>query len=978
MKKILTILLVVATVLSVSAKPKLIGHRGSYWGVENTKEAFINGAKKGYHCLETDIKVTLDGKFICWHNDVIEADQFGFTKKCTINEHSLKWLQTQTLTQTRGGVTYTGTFCSFEEYLDICKEYNVTPVIELKWADGVNSNDQSNIPALMQIVIDKGFRNNCFIFTSMKNCLTYLKKNYPDVEIMLLVYDTSFDSSLDWCKTNGCHIGPGVGDGITQAGVQAYHDAGLLVNAWSCNTNSAYSTYAGYGCDYITTDYLDPTTLPDVSVEDPSDIKIEVIWENSTALGNAPENIDGTYALQGGGYNQTLYVHNHKDKKLYLFDSSGCLGSIPGADGRGCAIDEAGNIILRADTLNETAHKFMVYPSGATVSNPGTPINIDVEVLASGASMVFSASGDVLGDGGYIYTYPSGSTTVNVIKVVNGKVKEVTQSSTLSLIGTAEGYVIPKNNDPKNWIYQVRANGYYTYANGTSSALMADSYSTTAPARNTTIGGAYVELGGKEVFLYNSGAHYKGGFCVKDLTKGVLAATITPIGTLGYVDGGNQTCANWLNIQRIDDYNCYVYQYCPANGMAVYKMYDSSYKPEVSSDVEFVFETVWEKSTTLGNAPSNIDGTNAQQGSAHNGKFYVNNKEEGKLHIFTDEAEYTGSIAGGKGWGCDCDDAGNVVIRNDAETTANHSFIIYPAGATVANPGTAISVDVTLPLEGQANFISASGNVLGKEGGYIYVYPNGQTAVCVVTMVEGKATAVNSYTGLSLTGSTAGYVIPMENNPQKWIYQVRSGGYYTYNTGTNTALMAGSSSTTQPARNSSVGGEYFKLCDHEIFIHSSGANYKGGFTVRDLTTEEVIANVEPIGNLGYQTGGNYSVANWVRAEAIDNNSCYIYQYCPANGMAKYKLYNKNAPTGVDKIVIEDKTTLRVAPNPVVDVVSITSSEDITVLELYNYVGAMVDVEMSVDDNVATLNMGSLPAGIYIVRVNDGSAKIIKK
>ncbi len=265
MKRIYTLLLAISAVIAATAQPYLVGHRGSYWGVENTKEAFINGAKKGYHCLETDIKVTLDGKFICWHDDAIEAGKFGFTKLCTLSEHSLAWLQTQTLTQTRGGVTYTGTFCSFEEYLDICKQYGCTPVIEFKWATGINSNDQSNIPALMKIVEEKGFRNNCYIFTSMKNCLTYVKKNYPDVEIMLLVYDTSFDSSLSWCKTNNCHIGPGVGDGITKAGVQAYHDAGLLVNAWSCNTNSSYTTYGNYGCDFITTDYLDPADLPTLS-----------------------------------------------------------------------------------------------------------------------------------------------------------------------------------------------------------------------------------------------------------------------------------------------------------------------------------------------------------------------------------------------------------------------------------------------------------------------------------------------------------------------------------------------------------------------------------------------------------------------------------------------------------------------------------------------------------------------------------------
>ena len=138
-------------------------------------------------------------------------------------------------------------------------------MIEFKWATGINSNDCSNIPAVVNMIESKGLRNKCYIFTSMQKCLQYVKTNYPDMEIMYLCYDTSFDSSLSWCTTNKSHIGPGVGSGVTKAGVQKYHDAGLLVNAWTVNTTSAYQTYGNYGCDFITTDYLDPAELPTLS-----------------------------------------------------------------------------------------------------------------------------------------------------------------------------------------------------------------------------------------------------------------------------------------------------------------------------------------------------------------------------------------------------------------------------------------------------------------------------------------------------------------------------------------------------------------------------------------------------------------------------------------------------------------------------------------------------------------------------------------
>ena len=261
MKKLSLLLLVLAAFVTANAQPYLVGHRGSYWGVENTEEAFINGAKKGYHCLETDVKVTKDGKFVCWHDDnLTKAD--GSPQ---INANTLATLQSKKLTQTRGDVTYTGYLTTFERYLDICKEYNVIPVIEFKWADGINSNDCSNIPAVVNMIESKGLRNKCYIFTSMQKCLQYVKTNYPDMEIMYLCYDTSFDSSYSWCTTNKSHIGPGVGSGVTKAGVQKYHDAGLLVNAWTVNSTSDYKTYGNYGCDFITTDYLNPAELPTLS-----------------------------------------------------------------------------------------------------------------------------------------------------------------------------------------------------------------------------------------------------------------------------------------------------------------------------------------------------------------------------------------------------------------------------------------------------------------------------------------------------------------------------------------------------------------------------------------------------------------------------------------------------------------------------------------------------------------------------------------
>ncbi len=918
MKRLKILIFVLAAYsLCASAAPKIIGHRGSAWGVENTAEAFINGAKEGYDCLETDIKVTKDGKFVCWHDDNLSLTPSNPTIYTT-NYSDLKSL---TLTQTKGGVTYTGTICTLEEYLDICKQYNVTPIIELKWATGINSNDQSNMDEFMQVVIDKGFRNKCYIFTSMKPCLQYVKTNYPDVETMLLCYSENFDSSLQWCIANDCHIGTDVGTEITKAGVKKYHDVGLLVNAWTIDSKSTYDTYAGYGCDFITTNSLQTEDLPSDDGGDGTEtskkVTFQTVWERSTTLGNAPSNIDGTYAQQGSAHNGVFYVNNIEEKKLHIFSSGAqYLGSVAGGSGYGIDCDDAGNVIIRDENATDGNHKFIIYPAGATVSNSGTPVTFDVKLPISGETHFISASGDVLGNkGGYIYMFPNGQTSVCVIPVANGKVGNVILHDDLLLTGSTAGYVIPMDNNPNKWIYQVRNNGYYLYNNGTSTQYQAEKSSIIAPDRNSSVGGEYFKLGGEEYFIHSSGENYKGGFTVRNRTTNEVVTSVDPIGTLGYEAGGNYSVANWVRAEAIDNYSCYIYQYCPANGMAVYKMSipnpNDDGNDEPLEGAVFTLETEWQRGTALGNAPSNIDGVNTQQGSAHNGIFYINNKSEKKLLLFGSEAQYLGSIPGGAGYGCDCDDVGNIIIRNDVNGTSSfeRKFIIYPAGATVDNYGTAKEITVTLPTAENANFITASGNVLGSEGGYIYIYPDrhGITETpkiyyaYIIPVANGQVTGeiITRTLSSSLTPAGGSIVIPVNNDPNKFYYQSRSNGTYKYDNGTNTSFLTAGNQTA-PGVNSTGGAEYFKLAGHEFYIHNSGTNYLGGFTIKNLTTGEVITSVAPIGNVSYNSGnGNASTSNWLRAETIDNYSCYIYQYCPANGMAVYK-FSTPAPVTDDE------------------------------------------------------------------------------
>ena len=276
MKKINFLLMLLMLAFASEAlawKPILIGHRGSRTGVENTEQAFINGVTKhGCQALECDVKVTSDKKYVCWHDDVITTS-FGLSSNCTIYTNTLATIQSKTLTQTRKSVKYTGKICTVERYLEICKQYNVTPVVELKWASGINSNDMSNFPGLYAIFEKLDMVDDIIILTSMKASLEYIGKNYPKLKCQYLVnYITS--SNISTCKSNGWDISScyyyNSSNYVTQALVDQAHAAGLKVSLWTMNSETDYKKYAGYGANYVTTDDFIYKNLPELPGTDPN------------------------------------------------------------------------------------------------------------------------------------------------------------------------------------------------------------------------------------------------------------------------------------------------------------------------------------------------------------------------------------------------------------------------------------------------------------------------------------------------------------------------------------------------------------------------------------------------------------------------------------------------------------------------------------------------------------------------------------
>lgn len=244
-----------------------IGHAGCYSGIMNTEEAFINAAKiKKYDAIECDVKQTKDGVFVVCHDN-----DFAGISIANTNWEDLKNV---TKTLTRGGVEYTATLCTFERYLEICKEYDLFAVVELKSSAGITNSDQSRMPALMEIINKKGMLDKTIFLGSQYKCLEWVKSNgYEYIPCQYLVNSCESETIFERCVTWNFDVSFNISYSNSAEWIARYHEAGLKV---SCYTFSQYSDaktlqeWINKDVDFVTCDVL---TREDVVIPNRGEIE---------------------------------------------------------------------------------------------------------------------------------------------------------------------------------------------------------------------------------------------------------------------------------------------------------------------------------------------------------------------------------------------------------------------------------------------------------------------------------------------------------------------------------------------------------------------------------------------------------------------------------------------------------------------------------------------------------------------------------
>lgn len=586
MRKLTLILACAAVALQASAwKPLFVGHRGCNKGVENTVEAYRNGVDfYHYTGLECDVRVTSDGQYVISHDET--TNRVG--GNLTVASATLTQLKAETYSQTRSGVTYSGTICTVSEYLDICNDKGAFPVIELKWTTGINNNDMSKFPGLAALIEEKGLTDKAVILTSMKNSLEYVRTNYPKLQCQFLC-NSNWASNFDWIvKWNLIpSIEAGCFDKYT---VKKFHDKGLPVAVWTVDSKANYQNYGDMGVYMMTCNSLVPADMPDLkdidweSIVEPLDaleVEVEPIFEftmaQSAMPANFPTGASGKYASaqQGAITSDGLcFANNYTTSELVMITPEGTVSSVTGTTSHGTCLDDAENLILRNDGVTKNPTKLLVYPSADLTAQP---VNISFELKEAGQTNFITACGDILSaEGGYVFFFQNALSYVTTLYIANGEVQEIITSEPTSFASSTAGMIFPIDGTPNKFIYQVRNQGYNLYNGGDKGKYITGSLNTTQPNSNSSVGGAYFVLEGHEMFLYTSGSNYNGGFSVRDMSANNTAiANIAPLGTGGY--SANPSCGSFFRVVPEGNSSVRVYNYTMGNGYACYRIHTGNY-----------------------------------------------------------------------------------------------------------------------------------------------------------------------------------------------------------------------------------------------------------------------------------------------------------------------------------------------------------------------------------------------------------------
>ena len=232
-----------------SGKTLMVAHRGmSGIEKENTFAAFVAAGNRNHYGIETDVHVTVDGKFVCIHDDTTGRVAID---NLVVEESTFDTLRNLLLTDVDGKKGRTDLrIPTLQEYIQICRKYDKVAVLELK-----NHFPEEDVIRIIEIIQQEGYLSNViFISFDFENMLTirrllpkqraqYLTVKYSE-ELVEQLVNERLDLDI-------------LHEALTKENIEYMHSRGIAINCWTVDDPARGEELASWGVDFITSNILE-------------------------------------------------------------------------------------------------------------------------------------------------------------------------------------------------------------------------------------------------------------------------------------------------------------------------------------------------------------------------------------------------------------------------------------------------------------------------------------------------------------------------------------------------------------------------------------------------------------------------------------------------------------------------------------------------------------------------------------------------
>ncbi len=228
----------------------LTAHRGlSGIAPENTGAALIEAGKAGYYAAEFDIVLTKDSKWVLMHDDTVDrmTDGAGEVSSFTYEE-----LLEMRIDSGNGIENYPDLkIDSLEKALEICEEYSMRAMIEIK---GGEPEDMAN---LLDIIDSANLKNKPLIIDFNSERIEALRAVDGNIELWYLVGKIESED-IEFAKVHNTALAFNYGRIKNYIMLNAAKEADIKLAAWTVDRIPMADILIALGVNYITTNRILP------------------------------------------------------------------------------------------------------------------------------------------------------------------------------------------------------------------------------------------------------------------------------------------------------------------------------------------------------------------------------------------------------------------------------------------------------------------------------------------------------------------------------------------------------------------------------------------------------------------------------------------------------------------------------------------------------------------------------------------------